>query len=355
MALSTTWITATEPDWSLLFNRAADVTYGSICCLSFVIGTFGNTVSFLYFKAKKRDISSVIYMMITANDAVISLAVLPVGISFWLQRRPGYLLGNEYGCAVWFYVWTITVSLSIFLVICLSITRTISLLTPFKKHRTQTLTIAVVAYLVFQLARIVGCHMLAGIKIVFAPHLSRAVMVLTDTYNTAVLLSLEVGRNLTYIAPALAVAVSCAISVFLLSRSHTGRQQAVQQTRNRATVTILLFALLYGVCNVPLVVELVMATYSRHTNSMRWYRDVFTFDTQSYYYNAVNTLLVGVNSAANPLLYMWRMSRLRTCVLTGTRKMLRRSSELRTPPNDMLEDNEEESVNRVEQNNIVPY
>ena len=86
------------------FNHAADVPYGTICCLCFLLGTVGNIVSFLCFKAKKRDISSVIYMLITANDIVVSVVVVPVGISFLSERSPGIIFGTSLSCKAWPYL-----------------------------------------------------------------------------------------------------------------------------------------------------------------------------------------------------------------------------------------------------------
>ena len=97
-----------------MFNQTVEVMYGSIYFLCFLIGTIGNIVSFLYFESKKREISSVIYMMITANDIVVSIMILPVGISFWSKRKPGLIFGNKYGCEIWSYVWGLAVAKSIF-------------------------------------------------------------------------------------------------------------------------------------------------------------------------------------------------------------------------------------------------
>ena len=117
------------------FNEAIDEFYAAFCCLCFLVGTFGNIVSFLYFKSKKRDISNVIYMLITANDIVVSITVLPVGISFLTQGQPGLIFGNKYGCEAWEGVWRVAVSFSVFLVLCLCITRTISMLRPFQVQK----------------------------------------------------------------------------------------------------------------------------------------------------------------------------------------------------------------------------
>ena len=138
---TTSWYTTvTKP----AYNEEADITYGSICCLFFIIGTTGNLISFIYFKSKRRDISNVIYMIITGIDILISFTILPVGISSLSNRQPGPWFESKYGCVVWVYLWHITVSISIFLVMCLSICRTIALLRPFKRQNIKYLIISVI-------------------------------------------------------------------------------------------------------------------------------------------------------------------------------------------------------------------
>ena len=124
-------------------NEAVYYLNGTVCCLCFLVGTFGNIVSFLYFKLKKRNISSVIYMLITANDIVVSITVLPVAISFFSKGKPGILFGNKYGCAAWENLWRIAIYYSVFLVLCLCVTRSISLLRPFLRHKIKYFLIAV--------------------------------------------------------------------------------------------------------------------------------------------------------------------------------------------------------------------
>ena len=308
------------------FNQAADITYGLICCLCFFFGTLGNLSSFIYFRSKKRDISNVIYMMITINDAAISLTVLPVGISFFSDRKPGILFGSEYGCAAWVYVWNIAVTISIILVMCLSISRTISLLRPFKLQKVRHLILAVVLCCVILLVVMIAFNKQKGMKVLFSHLCARCDFVfgLSDTPTEGALLALEVFRNLTYVAPTFVVATSCAISAILLTRKKEHvEQKDLQRSRNRATVTILLFAVLYGVCNIPKAVDFILATYSRHTDNIMWYFQLYQFGTQYYYYNAMHTLLIAANSAANPIIYFWRMPPLREGTLSSMRKSLR--------------------------------
>ena len=306
---------------------------GSICCLCFLIGTLGNIVSFLYFKSKKRDISNVIYMLITANDIVISITVLPVGISFLSQGKPGLIFGNKYGCVAWQGVWEMAISLSVFLVLCLCITRTISLLTPFRRQKIKYLAVAVVMYVGINLIKWAILNSFSGIYVLFTPSHSRCIMSVKDPDRKSEIKTVSALQNISFTAPALVVSISCAISVIVIltRRNRNVQQRELQQSRNRATVTLLLFALLYGVCNIPFAVDNVFVTYCLGINDWQIYYDLLKFDKHLYYWNAMATLLLAANSAANPILYFWRMPALREYIMSGIRRMLGQNREVRRP------------------------
>ena len=326
------------------FNYAADVTYGLICFLCFLIGTLGNMVSFFYFTSKKRDISNVIYMMITANDMVISIALVPIGISFWSERQPGFLFGNKYGCITWRYLWGTAISLSILLVICLNITRTVSLLDPFRKQKVWHVIFAVIACLLPILARPIVLQLQKSIEIKFFPEQSRCDIQPSNMSNKSARLIMALSVNLFRVVPMFVVATSCAITAVLLRRRNENVQpRSLQKARNRATVTILLFALLYGVCNIPYVVSRILLMYSMFSNNMKWHNDLYEFDTLSYFSNGMFSLLLAANSAANPILYFWRMPRLRDRTMTEIGRLLGRNREIRRSTKNARSVNEQSS------------
>ena len=152
---------------------AVNYFYGSICCLCFLIGTLGNIASFSYFKSKKSDISSLIYMLITANDIVVSITLLPVGMSFLSKGKPGLIFGNKYGCATWYYTWKIAIKLSVFLVLCLSVTRTFSLLRPFIRQKIKYFVLAVMIMIVMNLAFEATFLLLDSTRVMFSPKIFR--------------------------------------------------------------------------------------------------------------------------------------------------------------------------------------
>ena len=196
---------------------------------------------------------------------------------------------------------------------CLSITRTVSLFKPFKHQKSKYLIVAVVVYFLLKSARTIGLSLQEGPEIIFYPWYSRCVLFIANNKDAITTMVVLVSDNLVYTAPAVVVATSCVLSVVLLTgrRNRHVQQRELQKSRNRATVTILLFALVYGVCNIALVVNYILWTYSWGRGLLQWYFSLYRFDKQRYYFNTTHNLLLAVNSAANPILYFWRMPPLR--------------------------------------------
>ena len=316
-----------------VFNKTGDISYGVICCFSFLIGTVGNIVSFLYFKSKKRDISNVLYMLITANDIVISITALPRGTSFLSDRQPGIILGNRFGCEAQYCIWNVTLALSVFLVICLSAARTISLLRPFQSQKIRYMMVAVVIYFVGILSKVIVLRSLDGVKIEFnAVNCACTTFISDKALQEVILLIISILYNIEFTVPAFVVVVSCTISVVVLTKRNNlnFQQRELQQSRNRATITILLFALVYFICNICAVLKLMLLTLCKFTDDWTFYFDFYQFDTQNYFRNSFD-LFLQANSAANPVLYFWRMPALREYTMTGIRNIIRLMTEIRRP------------------------
>ena len=96
-----------------------------------------------------------------------------------------------------------------------------------------------------------------------------------------------------------------------------------QEMQRRAGVTIILFTLLYLICNVPVVVVILMyaLVFIRGIPYTHVFSSVFL-----YWYSWVVIYIIGValNSTLNPLLYLWRMHHFRDFILNrnehGTRE-----------------------------------
>ena len=308
------------------FNAAADSVYGSYCFLCFVVGTFGNIVSFLYFKSKKRNISNVIYMFIVASDILVSIIMLPRGFSYLSGRKPGIIFGNKYGCAVSYNLHVGAQDFSVFLATCLSVSRTISHLNPFRRQKVKYLVLAVLVFLLATLAKTVGLTLAYDMKAEFDTR-AASCRLFRNKWRSGDAFKI-ISTTILFVVPVFVVAFSCVLSYVLLKRRNENIQQReLQQSRNRATVTILLFSLLFEICNIPLSTYFFLLGYCFLTDNLYLFKNVFKSEEMVYFRQAIFLLCAG-NSAANPVLYFLRMPSLKENTCNSIRNLLRFIREL---------------------------
>ena len=102
-------------------------------------------------------------------------------------------------------------------------------------------------------------------------------------------------------------------------------------SRRKASITILIFSLVYGFFNLPLVMLFVVQAIESRSGQL--FKDaIFHFDMRDpeyYYYtfNYIYTLSTALNSAINPILYLWRMPDCRTTILKCIKTLLRKTPD----------------------------
>ena len=176
------------------------------------------------------------------------------------------------------------------------------------------------------LAKIASYYSLDNTRVVFDEAISTCNLnIYISNPGSPELIAMLVSFNLVYTLPALVVVISCVITVVVLTRSNRNVQQReLQKSRNRATVTILLFALICGIYNAPLVTHYIVWTCVAMTGNCAFYLDFHGFDKHYYYRVVVFSLLTVMNSAANPVLYFWRMKPMREYTTAGMKKIQKR-------------------------------
>ena len=323
---TTPWVTD-----QIIFNTLADNILGLISITVFLVGTLGNIISFLYFRSKKRDMSSVTYMLITATDTIISMTVCPVGVSFLSGREPGLFFGNDVICTIWWHIWETALRLSIFLVACMSVTRTIALLKPFYSQKTRYMILAVVISLTLNIVQMTGFQIVKIELIEFDPPSARPVLFINNVTTHVTFQFLMIMRGVNYVFPFITILISCSVAavILLTKRKEDGAQAVKHQSKKRATITIMLFAMVYFACNIHLVWILFLFACAPSTAHKIW--PWFFVHTHGYLNTTIDTLLLAANSAANPVLYFWRMSRLRDFALCRKRRGSRRRKTVRYP------------------------
>ena len=82
-------------------DPAGDYFLAVIVLLCTSLGCPANCATLLFFVHQRKDLPTVLYMLISAVDLVTCLTVFPTGFSLAMNRDPG-LFGNEIFCQVHF-------------------------------------------------------------------------------------------------------------------------------------------------------------------------------------------------------------------------------------------------------------
>ena len=110
----------------------SDKVLGTVLILCVLFGTAANVQSLRYFlSTKKRNLSTLLYQTICCLDlCTCSLPSLPVAVSLFLNRRP-VLFNSSALCLIWWLLFRVLHLGSMFLVMLLSVSRTLSMKLPF--------------------------------------------------------------------------------------------------------------------------------------------------------------------------------------------------------------------------------
>ena len=310
MSVSTIPSTFSAPSTGFLnvTNQKLDILFGVICCFAFTIGTIGNCAAFFFFKYSKSNVPHSVYKIITLADFSISICILPVGVCFLTDRSPGLFFGNTVLCHAWGYTWNMAGRLSIFLVVVLSTTRTCLVLWPFYVVRLRVLIIAITVYFVFLFVQLLLIELRLHGTVEFKAGYAECVFYTSQEITYPALYF--IGYTLPFIIPMFVVFASCGCTTYAIfikprqSDSHTAAQAA---SHLKVTVTILIFTLVYSIFNIPLVFDRILLAF----RDLYDFKDPYTFQYVDYYLNFTYSTSVAINSALNPLLYLWRMANFR--------------------------------------------
>ena len=249
---------------------------------------------------------------------MISILILPLAIPYILYNRQGWLLETSpVFCTNWGMLWYVLLVLTIFLVAMLSITRTIQIVCPFRNLRKKAVIGVILGYLV---VLIVQSTIPMWFKKVYEYdwRMSNYCVWRNDFLKLHSGAAYHAYTQIIFFEtyfPIFPILISCFLSISSLKSSENS---AYNQANREVTITIILFTLIYMVCNLPQVVmhfiTIIGQSIDSTQNFMDWDKPYF------YWFKFYMTLLVPINSALNPILYLWRMKKMRE----STRNIIKR-------------------------------
>ena len=288
-------------------NHYADIFIAICYGVCFLVGISGNIVSLRYFLSEPRTLSNLLYRVISMNDIWISNMAFPVMLS--IANRKPMMFSSAIFCSIWGALWKVFLQISVCLVCIMSISRTYTMMFPFRRINKKWIQIGFVCYMVFLI--IFHCLILMVI--------AKYIFTTSDCYcwsdmrdhvfgwiHIEDLESFVNSLNTCLLAvPVLPVSMSCGISVFLLNRDiKLGNSQSQSvKAKHKATKTIIIITSLYIVCNVPVAVLWVKWMLSLHTYPEPYFTSTFMY---FYSWNVLGVLSACVNSVANPIVYITR-------------------------------------------------
>ena len=219
----------------------------------------------------------------------------------YFNYREGTLLNNTLFCNVWGFMWYVFAKISILLVAMLSLTRTISLLLPFKRINKKVIITVIVFYFGY-LAIPASSPYWYHDQYTFSSYDMACGFYASGSF----LLSLILG-NLQYLLPIFPILIACVISTYKLLRPLiiTVNTNSRSNVKVSSTVTILCFTMVYVVFNIPVCVIWILITID-YFNGFKY--NFLAFDLDGYYfYNFISVHSVALNSTINPIIYISRI------------------------------------------------
>ena len=302
------------------YDVLGDSIIGYSTLLVAAVGLLGNTLLLSYFLCNRawRRLSDTLYFLTCQVDVVIIVFHMPVSLSLIDQRAPSLWFRSELGCGVWGVVWNTAMRLSIFIIMILTITRMLILVYPFKRIRKLYILVLIGVYFILEFTQ-------ALIPFFFDLEYRYVEQITMCTWPESKVFTYP--SNQFYIwffyraifefaTPFIVIIVCCIISITSLRRSKRAAKynphDYVPNTKNSATITIILLACAYIVCNTPIV---IYCTTNFIDSVIDPYKSVFeSWDKNNYCFivSSINSVLL--NAAVNPVLFCSRVRAIRAWV-----------------------------------------
>ena len=199
---------------------------------------------------------------------------------------------------------------SIFLVLLISVLRTIVLVKPLHHIPSRAVKVIMCAYAAFLIVRFwIGALLFGSYKYEYSSayswiHIHNVAYKWTDLYLSMALIAL----------PILPILASTGITAYFILRRTL--QRSVSRVKRHAAVTVLIFTCVYIVCNIPVLTTIVWFSILTFTS---WTHDIFdpsraSVFTNYYIWPVTFVILVQFNAGLNPLIYLFRMVEFRRSV-----------------------------------------
>ena len=301
------------PDVRLFFStekyRTCDYLLAVILTLCTAVGLPGNIITLLYFySAKRKDFSSLMYTIVCGIDICTCIVHLPVMVGLYSGRRAG-LFEKTIFCVAWSVVFYYLQRMSMFLVMLLSLSRSIKLIFLQYKIRKKYLIASFFLYTLYTAFWNVVVELFGG-KNKYYAYSNIAGFCYYDIAEEPFSFIEQLVRTLTIGIPTTITTISFIVFVIKLHISQKNQVSRMNKKKYQAAVTMAIFTTLFLVCNLPCflnnILWFILKLLDEQPNKI--YGNTFMFFYSWLISDIVCTVL---NAALNPVLYFYRIKHVR--------------------------------------------
>ena len=286
-----------------LTSESADIILGILCLCAFSVGIIGNIAALIYFTSKRKDLPTLIYIVIASNDLLICITILPIAVSL-INQRDYVLFQYTVVLVTWGVLWDILPYMSIFLISVLSITRTIKLLYPLKFINKSVVLAVIGVYELYLLLRTIIPFIL-GPKYKCYRYYGYCYRY-SDEWHYFIIVTQMIESAL----PIIPITLSCCISMYviILSLNVSEQNNSVTAMKRSATITILLVTSVYIIFNIPVFIIFCIHLHEVVTDTYTYISD------NTYVWVIVYVINTSLNATINPIVYVSRMKMFRSSI-----------------------------------------
>ena len=284
---------------SVNVNGAADGAIGALLILCMVVGIPGNLVSIFYFFTKAtKSVHNTLYMVACLTDTCTLLtAVGPISVLISDTGRSEMVFENSGFCQLWTVIFYFVLRFSLFVVMMISISRTSSIMLPFRVINTKAVIWVCIIYATWILTK---DTLFIGMDAVHPEYYEKHFASCVYFYNSSEPLGvayLAFGTAEVALV-AIIIIINFVISLVYFIKKPKLNVLDASKFRN-VSITITIFTAVCIACILPMIILLILQLF--HVN--RYMTDL----TLSYARVMTHVFMIVLNAAINPCVYMLRM------------------------------------------------
>ena len=291
-------------------SKIADTLIGLLLILVVITGIVGNIPAVVYFwRRRKNTLPDLLYTVISITDIFTSTVTILKIPPLFNNRRPGVLESYEL-CAALAFHFNHLQRFSMYMVIMISITRTIAIFTPFYVIKRKNVILACIAFEMVWIAIDVGFVASGSLQTVYyAPAIGCGVIPGKDadikTWNIYIVLNL-----FWIVLGSFVVFISFILSLRTVAlRKRSAFKSANERKFVDVSVTISLFTAVFLLCNLPILCLQLYVNFIYFLDAKDYLADSGGY---SWYGLVIaHVFLTTFNAATNPCLYLTRMAKYR--------------------------------------------